>query len=722
MITGLKKEDEVKYLNDTIKVIDEHLSSFGVSSLKQNKEITNDRKSFWNNFSELDEIEVQQFNQDMALQEKIYMKNINKINTLKSQREVPYFARIDFKEDIEDIADSLYIGISSIMKDDFDFAVLDWRSPIANMFYDFEMGKAYYDAPNGQIHGEIVLNRQFNITNGEIKFIHESNSNIHDESLLEILNSNTSDKMKNIVSSIQKKQNEIIRNDNARVLLLQGVAGSGKTSIAMHRAAYLLYKHRKTLKADNILIFSPNDVFSDYIADVLPGLGEENIRQTTFESFYKTYLPPTYEYEKKNAYLEYIYSTEKDDKYIIRDKSMKFKNSSEFTDILNEFCSKLPSILPEFNDIILGDEVILRKNKIRTSFVERFKDVPYLTRIENLKELVFSQVETKYYQQAKNKNASDFGYNYIEHGDNFKDYLFEEINTQVSAMFKNLNPIEIYKLLWNDINKYSTSDLSDIKTLTLDSINDYLINFEDIVPLVYLRSYMEGFRDYKNIKHILIDECQDYSPLFYILINKTFSKASATILGDLNQRISSNTNIGTKEEIENIFGKENTELITLTKSYRSTRDITNFSKDILSFGEPIEAVDRDGLPVGLYKENNVTTKVSSLISEIKQRGLTSIAIITKTADESQKLFDELNDKIENLNLIINDNSFYSKGITIVPSYISKGLEFDAVIIPDGDLSYSEDSERNLLYTACTRALHELHIITTNEFSPLLSQN
>lgn len=722
MITGLKKEDEVKYLNDTITIIDELLSSFGVSSLKQNKEITSDRKSFWNNFSELDEIEVQQFNQEMALQEKIYVKNINKINTLKSQREVPYFARIDFKEDLEETADSLYIGISSVMKDDFDFAVLDWRSPIANMFYDFEMGKAHYDAPNGQIHGEIILNRQFNIKNGEIKFIHESNSNIHDESLLEILNSNTSDKMKNIVSSIQKKQNEIIRNDNAKILLLQGVAGSGKTSIAMHRAAYLLYKYRKTLKADNILIFSPNDVFSDYISDVLPGLGEQNIRQTTFESFYRTYLPPTYEYEKKNTYLEYIYSAKKDSKFDTRNNSMKFKNSIKFIDILNDFCSKLPNILPEFKDIVLGGEIILSKNKIKTSFVDRFKEVPYLTRIENLKELVFSQVETKYYQQAKNKNASDFGYNYIEHGDNFKDYLAEEINTQVSAMFKNLNPIEIYKLLWNDINKFSNDNLSDIKNLTLDSLNDHLVNFEDIVPLVYLRSYMEGFRDYKNIQHIIIDECQDYSPLFYLLINKTFSKASATILGDLNQRISSNTNIGAKEDIQNIFGKENTELITLTKSYRSTRDITNFSKEILNFGEPIEAVDRDGIPVGLYVENNIEDKICSLISQIKERGLTSIAIITKTAELSQNLFNSLNSKIEDLNLIIDDNSFYSKGITIVPSYISKGLEFDAVIIPDGDLSYNDDSERNLLYTACTRALHELHIITTNKFSPLLNRS
>ncbi|WP_066874300.1 HelD family protein [Clostridium mediterraneense] len=720
MIIGLKKEDEKKYLDETIEAIDKLLESFGVSSQKQNKDIKNDRKDFWNNFSELDEIEVQQFNQDMAMQEKIYLKNMSKINTLQTQRNSPYFARIDFKEDCENEAESFYIGISSILKDDFDFLVVDWRSPISNMFYDFEMGNAFYETPNGKIEGEIVLNRQYNIKNGEIKFIHEANSSLHDESLLEVLQANTSDKMKNIVSSIQKKQNEIIRNDRAKILLLQGVAGSGKTSIAMHRAAYLLYKYRKTLNADNILIFSPNDVFSDYISDVLPALGEQNIGQTTFESFYKTYLPSTYRYEKKNEYLEYTYSTDLNKEYTIREASMKFKNSIEFTKILDKFCSKLPDILPSFSDIILGNEVIISKDKVKKVFVERFNKVPFLNRIDILKESLLSQIETKYYQQAKNKNASDFGYNYIDHGDNFKAYLEDEVNAQVNAMFTMLNPIDIYKLLWLDIENYTNKDVSDIANLTLKSLNELLVNFEDITPALYLRSYMEGFRDYKNIKHLIIDECQDYSPLFYKLLRKTFSAASATILGDLNQRISSNTNIGAKEDISNIFGKENTETITLTKSYRSTEDITNFSKNILKFAEPIEAVDRKGLPVQFYNiDNSIEDTLEKLIIDIRERSLTSIAIITKTATKATELYDKLKDRINSLNLIIDDNSFYSRGITIIPSYIAKGLEFDAVIIPDGDnKTYNRDSERNLLYTVCTRALHELHIVDSGDPSSL----
>lgn len=719
MTIGLKKEDEINYLNKTIEVIDKELEIFGISKNRQSSDIKSDRKHFWTNFSELDEIEIQQFNQDMAMQEKLYLKNQNKINTLQAQREVPYFARMDFKEDGDSYAENLYIGISSVIEDDFDFLVLDWRSPISNMFYDYEIGRASYDTPNGEISGEIILNRQYNIKNGELKFIHESNSNLHDESLLEILSENTSDKMKNIVSSIQKKQNEIIRNDKAKVLLLQGCAGSGKTSIAMHRAAYLLYKYRKTLRADNILIFSPNDVFSDYISDVLPGLGEQNIKQATFESFYKSYLPSIFEYEKKHDYLEFTYSHKTDENFIIRTDGMTFKNSKEFSDILENYCLSLPNTLPEFSDIVLGNEIVVRKNKVKETFIERFKNLPYLARIESLKESLLSQVETKYLKQAKNKNASDFGYNYIDHGDDFNNYIETEISNQVQSMFRLVNPVEIYRKLWLSIKKFTDTDVSRIKDMTLSSINDYLVNFEDIVPILYIRCHMEGFKDYNNIKHIIIDECQDYSPLFYSLISKTFKNATATILGDLNQRISSKTNINAKEEIADIFGKDNTEIVTLTKSYRSTKNITNFAKEILRSFETVEAVERDGKEVQTIKSSDLNSDIVKIINDIKDRDSSSVAIITKTAQLARETYEALKDKIDNLNLIIDENSFYSKGITVIPSYISKGLEFDCVIIPDCDDSYSLKSERNLLYTVCTRALHELYLLTSTEFSPLI---
>ncbi|MGL5414668.1 MAG: HelD family protein [Clostridium sp.] len=715
MTVGTSKNDEILYLNKTLNRINILLKEAGDSEETQGNDIKSDRRLLWDSIKELDEIEVQHFNQSLAMQEKLYVKNREKIKILRNQLSAPYFSRIDFKEEGEN-PESIYIGVSSVMEDDFDFLVLDWRSPISNMFYDFEMGPAFYTTPNGEIHGEITLNRQYNIKNGEIKFIHENNSSIHDEALLNVLGGNTSDKMKNIVSSIQKKQNEIIRNDKTKVLLIQGVAGSGKTSIAMHRAAFLLYKYRKTLRADDILIFSPNDVFSEYISEVLPGLGESNISETTLEDFYTSFLPRIYNYEKKNDYLEYIYSNEGKNKET-RNLSMKFKNSLEFSTILENFCNDLDKILPKFKDIVFDNKTIITRKKVSEVFLTKFKNVPFIDRIDSLKGNLFAQVETKYFVQAKNKNASDFGYNPFDHGDNIQIYLKDEVSKMVDSMFESLNPVEIYKMLWLKLNK-ERKDIDNIIDITLKSIEDSTILYEDIIPILYIRMHMEGFKNYNKIKHLIIDECQDYSPLFYKMVNKIFKGASFTILGDVNQKISKDTNIDKKEDIELIFGEENTEIVSLTKSYRSTFDITEFAKNILEFGEPVEGVERRGLPPQVLENVDVSSTVLSLIDDIHKEDLESIAIITKTSKHAKELYEELKDKIKDLNLIIDDNSHYSKGITIIPSYIAKGLEFDSVIVPDME-SYTKDSERNLLYTVCTRALHSLYLLSKGKKSNLL---
>ncbi|WP_297633265.1 AAA family ATPase [uncultured Clostridium sp.] len=716
MIIGKDKQDEVLYLNKTLNRIQNLLKEAGDSEESQSNDIKSDRRLLWDSIKELDEIEVQHFNQNLAMQEKLYLKNREKIKTLRNQLSVPYFARIDFKETGES-PESIYIGVSSVMEDDFDFLVLDWRSPISNMFYDYEMGPSKYQTPNGEIQGEIILNRQYNIKNSEIKFIHENNSSIHDEALLSVLGSNTSDKMKNIVSSIQKKQNEIIRNDKTKVLLIQGVAGSGKTSIAMHRAAYLLYKYRKTLKANDILIFSPNNVFSEYISDVLPGLGESNISETTLEDFYTSFLPRIYNYEKKNDYLEYVYSNNNSKEREIRDFSMKYKNSLDFSNNLEAFLEKIDSLLTNFKDIVFDNRIIVRKSKLSEIFLSKFKNISFIDRIDSLKGNVFSIVETKYFTQLKNKNSSDFGYNPFDHGNNIQAYLKEEVSKQIDSMFKTLNPVEIYKMFWFSLK--NNKNLLNITDLTLTSIDNETILFEDIIPILYLKMYMDGFKNYNKIQHVIIDECQDYSPLFYKMVNKIFKKASFTILGDINQKISSHTNIDKKEDIKDIFGAENTEIVSLTKSYRSTFEITEFAKNILEFGEPVEGVERHGdIPTVLENVPNIDDEILKIINEVHSKDLQSISIITKTSEDASNLFNSLKGKITNLNLIIDDEGHYNKGITIIPSYISKGLEFDAVIVPDMDM-YTKDSERNLLYTVCTRALHSLYLLSKTKKSNLL---
>ena len=409
MINGKNITEENRYLKNTISKINTLQYSYLAESELQDKELIKHRKYLWDNRSEFDEIEVNENCSHVALNEQIQSKKLSRIRSLEKQLQTPYFARLDFREDDENSADSFYIGLSTIEdEENFDILVFDWRSPVASMFYDFEVGKAYYDAPARRISGEIEFSRQFNIRIGEIVFMHNSNDNLCDDALNTILSNNATDKMKNIIASIQKEQNSIIRNDDSKVLFIQGAAGSGKTSIALHRSAYLLYKHRKELTADNILIFSPNEVFAEYISDVLPDLGETNIKQTTFELFANKFLPQNILYENKNDHLEYIYSHKTSTpEFKLRSKSMEYKNSLEFMEILNEFILCVPSLITDIKPIFIDGKQIVTKKIVEKTFNERFKDIPFLNRIEVVKQSLFSQVENKY---LSSKDNSDFDY------------------------------------------------------------------------------------------------------------------------------------------------------------------------------------------------------------------------------------------------------------------------------------------------------------------------
>ncbi|WP_347915916.1 HelD family protein, partial [Clostridium saudiense] len=619
MIIGKELQDENKYLNKTIGKITDLLTSYGVSSEEQDKEIIKHRKFLWDNRNELDEIEINENCGQVALNEQLHAKKISRIRTLEKQLSNPYFARIDFKEDGEE-SESFYIGLSTVEdEDNFDIFVFDWRSPVANMFYDFEVGPAYYDAPVRRIEGHIEFTRQYNIRNGEIVFMHNSNESLCDEALTSMLSGNATDKMKNIVASIQKEQNDIIRSDDSKILFIQGAAGSGKTSIALHRSAYLLYKHRKNLSADNILIFSPNEVFAEYISDVLPELGESNIRQTTFEIFSKRFLPSNYLYESKNDHLDYIYSNHTDLKtFKLRTKSMEYKNTLDFMNTLNKFILDIPRLITNVTPITIEGVQIVSKKSVEKTIFERFKDIPFLNRIDVVKQSLFSQVENKYLSSKDNSH-----FDYVEDKKTFYDFCKAQVDLQVDAMIKTLDSVAIYKSLWSNIEKYTDIDLNNTKDLTLNYLNNNEVKFEDITPIIYIRSSLEGFRSYGNMKHVLVDEAQDYSPLFYEIVKRSFPNASLTIMGDLNQRIDKHSNVKSRNSITNVFNDVKT--VVLTKSYRSTGNITNFTKDILETHEPIEAVDRIGdNPTIHIVNNNLEERISTKINEMKDKGYKSI--------------------------------------------------------------------------------------------------
>ncbi|MEN8077189.1 UvrD-helicase domain-containing protein [Clostridioides difficile] len=716
MIIGKELSDEKVYLNNTIEKINDLLKSYGVSSAEQDKEIIKHRKFLWDNRNELDEIEINENCGQVALNEQLHSKKISRIRTLEKQLSNPYFARIDFKEDGED-SESFYIGLSTVEdEDNFDIFVFDWRSPVANMFYDFEAGPAYYDAPVRRIEGHIEFTRQYNIKNGEIVFMHNSNESLCDEALTSMLSGNATDKMKNIVASIQKEQNDIIRSDDSKVLFIQGAAGSGKTSIALHRSAYLLYKHRKNLSAENILIFSPNEVFAEYISDVLPELGESNIRQTTFELYSKRFLPSNYLYESKNDHLDYIYSNNTDlNEFNKRTKSMEYKNTLDFMNVLNSFISNIPRLITNIKPITIEGSQIVSRKSVENTFFERFKDIPLLNRIDVVKQSLFSQVENKYLSSKDNSH-----FDYVEDKKTFYEYCKNQVDIQVDSMLSTLDSVAIYKLLWNNIERYTNIDLSLVKEITLNSLSNNEVKYEDITPIIYIRAALEGFRSYGNMKHVLVDEAQDYSPLFYEIIKKSFPNASLTIMGDLNQRIDKHSNVKNRASITNVFN--DTKTVVLTKSYRSTGNITNFTKDILDTHEPIEAVDRIGDTPTIYMVNeNLTLKISEKINEMKDKGFKSIAIICKNKENCENLYYSLKEINSDVNLIISDKCEFKIGVNVISSYLAKGLEFDGVILADGE-NYLSNEDKNLFYTACTRALHELNIYTNTSLENILPKD
>lgn len=716
MIIGRELSDEKVYLDNTIKKINDLLKSYGVSSAEQDKEIIKHRKFLWDNRNELDEIEINENCGQVALNEQLHSKKISRIRTLEKQLSNPYFARIDFKEDGED-SESFYIGLSTVEdEDNFDIFVFDWRSPVANMFYDFEAGPAYYDAPVRRIEGHIEFTRQYNIRNGEIVFMHNSNESLCDEALTSMLSGNATDKMKNIVASIQKEQNDIIRSDDSKVLFIQGAAGSGKTSIALHRSAYLLYKHRKNLSAENILIFSPNEVFAEYISDVLPELGESNIRQTTFELYSKRFLPSNYFYESKNDHLDYIYSNNTDlNEFNKRTKSMEYKNTLDFMNVLNSFISDIPRLITNIKPITIEGSQIVSRKSVENTFFERFKDIPLLNRIDVVKQSLFSQVENKYLSSKDNSH-----FDYVEDKKTFYDYCKNQVDIQIDSMLSTLDSVAIYKLLWNNIERYTNIDLTLVKEVTLNSLNNNEVKYEDITPIIYIRAALEGFRSYGNMKHVLVDEAQDYSPLFYEIIKKSFPNASLTIMGDLNQRIDKHSNVKSRNSITDVFNDVKT--VVLTKSYRSTGNITNFTKDILETHEPIEAVDRIGDNPAIYMVNeNLTLKISEKINEMKNKGFKSIAIICKNKENCENLYYSLKEINSDVNLIISDKCEFKIGVNVISSYLAKGLEFDGVILADGE-NYLSNEDKHLFYTACTRALHELNIYTNTSLENILPKD
>lgn len=651
----------------------------------------------------------------------------------------PYFSRIDFTEEGKEMPEKYYIGISNLINDDFDFLVYDWRAPISSMFYDYEVGKAGYTCPEGLINGNLTLKRQYKINNGKLEYMFDSNIKIDDEMLQDILAKSSDSKMKAIVTTIQREQNRIIRNEEYKNLIVQGPAGSGKTSVALHRIAYLLYKHREKILPQNILIFSPNNIFNDYISDVLPQLGEDNMCQTTFKEYMHKALGNEIIKEEYCEMMEYILDSKNEDRYKERVKSIKFKSSKQFISILKEYVNYLESTNRKFKDIVFKDNLIISAKGIEELFFNDYSNMPLKRRLEKLRERILYLLEP--YEKSRmgevTKDIKDYG-SYVDDEEVIKQSKsivkneIEKIHSEIYEMTE-FNIIDIYKKLFENIEyfskisntEYDKEDIKEVKMYTLEMLKYKKINYEDQHVLLYLKGALGDILKISEIKYVIIDEAQDYTQLQYEILYNLFRNANITILGDLNQSINPFMNLGNYENILHVFPKDDTCIINLTKSYRSTIEITDFSKKILNNNINYESVARSGdKPVvfGFSNGNDIKEQLLKDIKVYKEQGYKSIGIITKTIKEAQDIHSFLKDKVH-VNALLNDEDEYVNDTLVIPSFLAKGLEFDVVLIYDaGDKNYNCEEERLLFYTACTRALHILRIYYLGKCTKLLKLN
>jgi len=648
----------------------------------------------------------------------------------------PYFGRIDFVEDKEEKAEEYYIGTANLVNDRYDILVYDWRAPVSSMFYDYEIGEAGYKCPEGIIQGKITLKRQYKINNGKIEYMFDSNLKIDDEMLQEILSKSTDNKMKTIITTIQREQNKIIRNEEYKNLIVQGPAGSGKTSIALHRVAYLLYKHRENITPQNIIIFSPNQIFNDYISNVLPLLGEDNMLQTTFQEYMHKALGGELRKEDYYDMMEYILAREDTPAYQKRIRNIKYKSSMEFIDILKKYVSYAEKTDRGFKDIIFRGRLIISSADLRQLYYKDYFQLSLKKRLQRIRERILFLL--KPYEKERimevigELNASGIYMNKVEINgksvavvrDEMKD-IYSEINRVTE-----FDLVDIYEKLIERLEFFSEGSdaencenkIDEIKGYTLENLKARQLYYEDQPPLLYLMGALGDLPKTPEIKYVIIDEAQDYTPLQYEIFYQLFRHAAITMLGDLNQSINPYMNVGDYSNISHIFPRDDTCIMNLTKSYRSTMEITRFSRMLLNREIIDESVERYGdkpLLLGFPQEEAIKGKILEDIEIYKKKGYKSIGIITRTKKEADEVYRFLKDKVQ-VKAIISDAEEYLNDAVIIPAYLAKGLEFDVVLIYNaGNENYCCDEERLLLYTACTRALHVLRVYYSGECTTLL---
>lgn len=735
-------EAEVRHLGEVCGKLSAEIADKDDEISNHKSEIVSIRKNMWENSkhgfggNETEAmIEATQYISAIKNEENSYRFIKALMEKYKRLLYSPYFARIDLREADEPDDERIYIGLSSFIDmDSMEVLIHDWRAPVASVFYEYEQGPAEYDTGGEKIRAEVTLKRQYKIKGSKLLYMFDSSVKIDDELLQEILSGNASDRMKNIVTTIQREQNRVIRFDGGSLLAVQGAAGSGKTSIALHRIAYLLYKDRN-LESNNIVIFSPNQVFNDYISDVLPELGEERVLQTTFDEYAGKFIKNGFRFESFNDHMEYLLSCGNGSFEDIRLKGYRFKNSEEFRKALSLYCTELAGKTERLRDIHFGGRVIINGSELRKVYLDTDGGLPLNKRL--------AAVRTRaLYLLSKTEEArkAELLRKARENSDNSREAAAKarmELHREFREVKELIHEITRYRLpevfgsflesrYFMEAGKAFGLEQDEVTAIgrhTAGSIGSRQGKYEDTAILAYLRCFLDDMPDTAYIKHVVIDEAQDYSPLQYEVFKKLFPKSSFTILGDANQLINPYRNAAGFERMTEIFGREDSAILKLSKSYRSTREITEFTRAILPSDMQIEALNRAGkLPavIRLASGSDRRRILSEDIKSLLAAGMKSIALLCKTAEECRALHRLLGGE-GGIGLVLKDDDLYRSGVNIMPSYFCKGLEFDAVILYGAEEdNYHTHGDRSLIYTLCTRALHILRIYYENRLSPIIS--
>jgi DNA helicase II / ATP-dependent DNA helicase PcrA len=686
-----------------------------------------------------------------------------KIRNLETAQSKPYFARVDFQENGKNQPEKLYIGKMCLTRDeDQRLEIVDWRAPVANLYYEGRLGETGYDCPEGHIPGQMSLKRQFSISSGELREIFDIDITTNDQFLQGYLGANADRRLKEIVATIQAEQNRIIRAEMGTPLIVQGVAGSGKTTIALHRIAYLIYNFAQSFQPENFMIIAPNRLFLNYISEVLPELGVERVKQSTFEDFALEIIGAKIKVKDANEKLVALVNRDRsgDDNEQVQAAAL-FKSSLDFKDLLDQYLARIEqTILPQ-NDLSFQKWRFFSRQEIETLFWRDYSSWPVFPRINQLKKHFTKRVKDrcealivrfqeecnlKIVQLKLDQPDSETRQQVILETIHRKEEVVQELKAFAAGGVKEYlrqirtpSAIQYYRDFFNDPDcfpQWAAGKISGplkefIQRETLANLEAGYLEYEDLAPVLYLKYRLYGLSEKVRVKHVVIDEAQDFSMFQFYTLKNIIKDSSFTIFGDLAQGIHHYRSIGSWEEVRKLVFEQRAELLTMEQSYRTTVEIMEAANRVigrLSTPGLVQAkpVIRHGEPVQiLAKESfqDIAAVIAAQIPELKSRGYQSIAIIAKTAPECLELFRMLKKSQPGLVMITGKENEYRGELVIVPSYLSKGLEFDVVMIANASAERYGEAELDvkLLYVAMTRPLHRLDIYYCGELTPLLRE-